>query len=65
MVQPSSGTRLSASQRAFAERLKCSPQVVQVGQAVCFYRVLGPQTIRWIVDRNGEVLDQTVFHAGA
>jgi hypothetical protein len=57
--------RLSPGQREFAERMQCSPRLVCVGQAVCFYRTVGLETIRWIVGRNGHVLDWTVFRIGA
>ena len=56
---------LSAGQRAFAERMQCTPEVVRVGQAVCFYRVRGSETIRWIVGPTGNVIDWAVFHSGA
>lgn len=35
-----------------------------VNQAVCFYRVAAHETIRWIVDVNGSVLDWSIFHIG-
>jgi hypothetical protein len=35
-----------------------------VDQSVCFYRVIAHETIRWIVDADGAVLDWTVFHVG-
>jgi hypothetical protein len=56
--------RLSPGQREFAERMQCDPAVVCAGEAVCFYRVRGSETIRWIVGPRGDVLDWTVFHSG-
>lgn len=54
---------LSQGQREFAERMECRMAMRCVDQAVCFYRVIAHETIRWIVDIDGAVLDWTVFHS--
>ncbi len=57
--------RLSRRQQEFADRVDCRIVTRCVDQAVCFYRVISHETIRWIVDVDGAVLDWTVFHSGA
>jgi hypothetical protein len=54
----------SRGQLEFAERMDCGMVMRCVGQAVCLYRVISHETIRWIVDSDGTVLDWAVFHAG-
>jgi hypothetical protein len=55
---------LSHRQQEFAERMDCGKFVRCVGEAVCFYRVVAYETIRWIVATDGSVLDWSVFHSG-
>lgn len=52
---------LSRRQLEFAERVHCSTAIAGVNQAACLYRELQHETIRWIVDPDGCVLDWTVF----
>jgi hypothetical protein len=44
--------------------MDCGKFVRCVGEAVCFYRVVAYETIRWIVAVDGSVLDWSVFHSG-
>jgi len=53
---------LSHSQKEFAERMDCRSATRCVDESVCLYRVVANETIRWIVDINGSVLDWSVFH---
>jgi hypothetical protein len=55
---------LSHRQKEFAERMDCRTGMRCVDESVCFYRVVAHETIRWIVDINGGVLDWSVFHTG-
>jgi hypothetical protein len=57
---------LSNPQQEFAERMDCGGKVMRcVGEAVCFYREVAHETIRWIVAVDGSVLDWSVFHSGS
>lgn len=53
---------LSRGQREFADRMDCGTVMRCVDHSVCFYRVIAHETIRWIVDDDGSVLDWAVFH---
>lgn len=55
---------LSSGQQEFADRMECGTVTRCVDQSVCFYRVIAHETIRWIVDVDGAVLDWAVFHSG-
>jgi hypothetical protein len=55
---------LSHRQKEFAERMDCRMAMRCVDESVCFYRVVAHETIRWIVDTNGSVLDWSVFRSG-
>lgn len=55
---------LSRGQQEFAERMDCGTVVPCVDETVCLYRVISHETIRWIVDVDGAVLDWAVFHSG-
>ena len=62
MSEATEGLGLSRKQQEFAERMDCRAVMRCVDQAVCFYRVVAHETIRWIVDADGSVLDWSVFH---
>jgi hypothetical protein len=53
---------LSRRQQEFADRMDCEIVTRCVNQSVCLYRVIARETIRWIVDIDGRVLDWNVFH---
>lgn len=44
--------------------MDCRQVMRGIDEAVCFYRVVAHETIRWIVDINGSVLDWSVFRSG-
>lgn len=56
---------LSSRQREFAARMDCRLVTRCANDSVCLYRVLDHETVRWIVDTDGSVLDWTVFHSSA
>lgn len=58
------GLELTREQLEFAERMGCGTAALGVDRSVCLYRVVEHETIRWIVDADGSLLDWTVFHAG-
>jgi hypothetical protein len=64
MTEGTERLRLTRRQLEFAERMDCRVATRCVDESVCFYRVVAQETIRWIVDVNGSVLDWTVFHNG-
>lgn len=64
MSKGKDGQVLSSGQQEFADRMECGTVTRCVDQSVCFYRVIAHETIRWIVDVDGAVLDWTVFHSG-
>lgn len=64
MSDVADGLRLSRGQQEFADRMDCGMVMRCVAESVCFYRVIAQETIRWIVDADGSVLDWTVFHSG-
>lgn len=64
MTNGMDGSGLSSGQIEFAERMGCGAVMRCVGESVCFYRVIAHETIRWIVDIDGSVLDWAVFHSG-
>lgn len=64
MSKGKDGQGLSTGQQEFAERMDCGTVMRCVDQSVCFYRVIAHETIRWIVDVDGAVLDWAVFHSG-
>ena len=57
------GHALSRGQQEFAERMDCGMVMRGVDQSVCLYRVVAHETIRWIVDIDGAVLDWAIFHS--
>jgi hypothetical protein len=65
MTEGMDGTALSSGQREFADRMDCWTMTRCVDRAVCFYRVIAHETVRWIVDVDGSVLDWAIFHSGA
>jgi hypothetical protein len=64
MTTGTDSLRLSPGQQEFAERMDCGQVMRGTDQAVCFYRVVAHETIRWIVDVNGSVLDWSIFRSG-
>ncbi len=64
MYERGQDLRLTRGQREFAEHMRCEPTVRCGDSAVGFYRVLEDETVRWIVDASGAVLDWTVFSGG-
>jgi hypothetical protein len=65
MSDRTGGLVLSYRQQEFAERMQCLQSTRCGDHAVCFYRVIAQETIRWIVDADGAVLDWAVFHSHA
>jgi hypothetical protein len=63
MSEGALGLRLSHRQQEFADRMDCRTAMRCVDQSVCLYRVVAQETIRWIVDIDGAVLDWAVFHS--
>ena len=55
---------LSRGQQEFAERMDCGTVMRGADESVCMYRVIAHETIRWIVDTDGAVLDRAVVHSG-
>ena len=64
MTEGTDRVGLSDRQREFAERMDCRMAMRCVDESVCFYRVVAHETIRWIVDVHGSVLDWSVFNKG-
>jgi hypothetical protein len=64
MTEGTDRVGLSHRQEEFAERMDCGKVMRCVGEAVCFYREVAHETIRWIVAVDGSVLDWSVFHSG-
>jgi hypothetical protein len=65
MTESATGAGLTRRQQEFAERMDCRLVTPCPDRSVCFYRVIAHETVRWIVDVDGSVLDWTVFHAGS
>jgi hypothetical protein len=57
--------RLSRRQQEFADRMDCRQSTDCGDHAVCLYRVIAQETIRWIVSDQGAVLDWAVFHSSS
>ncbi|HET9093482.1 MAG TPA: hypothetical protein VFN36_00235, partial [Solirubrobacteraceae bacterium] len=54
---------LSTRQREFADRMGCRLVTRCADGAVCLYRVIAHETVRWIVDADGSVVDWAVFRS--
>ena len=54
-------SELTVPQRSFAEREGATPQVWCGSDAICLYRETPAAVYRWIVDRDGAVVDEARF----
>lgn len=52
---------LTGPQRRFADAVQASPGGPLWGDTVCLYQEMPTVTIRWIIDGDGEVVDQATF----